>query len=59
MNENWYVVYSRSTGEAFSIGTILANPMPEEFDVFQIPENIVESFLIGESVWDSQTRNII
>ena len=34
----WYMVYEKTTGRAVSCGSVLAEPMPDQFGVAEIGE---------------------
>lgn len=34
----WYAVYDKNTGELYSLGTVLANPLPARFNFKEYPE---------------------
>lgn len=55
----WYMVFRRDTGEAYSIGTQIADPMPPEFDFVAIGETDLESLMRGESHWDAASRKVL
>jgi hypothetical protein len=55
----WHVVYHRESGEAFSIGTVLADPMPPQFAVQAITDAEAEAINAGTARWDAQTRAVM
>jgi hypothetical protein len=55
----WHVVYHRESGEAFSIGTVLADPMPPQFAVQAITDAEAEAINAGAARWDAQTRAVV
>jgi hypothetical protein len=56
---NWHVVYHRDTGEAFSIGTVLADPMPPQFAVAVLTDAEAEAINTGAARWDAQARAVV
>ena len=57
--ENWHIVYFTDTGKAFSIGTVLADPMPSEFSVFDMTEAEKDQLFAGTLRWDEATRSLV
>jgi hypothetical protein len=53
-----YVVYYTSTGEAFSIGTVLAEPMPDYFTVSILDSVSAELLLQGKGIWNPDTLKV-
>lgn len=54
-----YVVYYSDTGEAFSIGSVLAVPMPDEFSVYTCQGNEGAGLVDGTLMWDPASRTIV
>ena len=54
-----YVVYYTDSGEAFSIGSVLADPMPAEFSVYTCQGDEGAGLLDGTLMWDASSRTII
>lgn len=57
MSEQWYVVVDES-GNAVSIGTVLADPMPDGLAAVLLSDADVNAFNAG-GVWDAATRSVI
>lgn len=55
----WHVVYHRESGEAFSIGTVLADPMPPQFAVQAITDAEAEAINAGRGYWDAAIRSVV
>jgi hypothetical protein len=53
-----HVVYYTDTGEAFSIGSVLAVPMPPEFSVYTCTEDEGVALLSGGLRWDAASRTL-
>ena len=51
----WYAIVRKSDSSLYSIGTILADPMPNEFEVIPLGEN----FLIENKQWDPNTKTFV
>ena len=56
-DEQWYVVHD-SIGKCVSIGTVLADPMPEGLSAVQLSSDDASAFLAGLAVWDAATRSV-
>jgi hypothetical protein len=54
-----YVVYDVASGAAFSIGTVLADPMPDVFSVYACEPQESAGLLSGELVWDAVTLSVV
>jgi hypothetical protein len=55
----WHVVYVVETGEAYSVGTVLADPMPPQYGVKAITDAEAEAINAGTARWDAQTRAVV
>jgi hypothetical protein len=58
-DETWYVVYYSATGEAYSFGTSLADPMPAEFSAKPLSAADAESVNHGTGRWDAASRTVV
>jgi hypothetical protein len=52
-----YLVYDQF-GEALSIGTILADPMPAEYTVVTLDEVSAELLAAGKGIWNPDTLTV-
>ena len=57
--ENWHIVYNTATGASVSIGTVLADPMPSEFSVFDMTDAEKDQLFAGTLRWDEATRSLV
>ena len=57
--ETWYIVYQTADGEAVSIGSVLANPLPAGLQTFQVPSEQIDALLSGDLRWNSATLSLI
>jgi hypothetical protein len=46
-------------GRAFSIGTVLADPMPEHLTVVELSEANAELLASGGGLWDAVTLSVV
>ena len=58
-DETWYVVYYSATGEAYSFGTSLADPMPAEFSAKPLSGPDAEAISTGAGRWDAASRTVV
>lgn len=56
---SWYIVIRQDTGEAFSIGDQIADPMPAEFEAIPLSDEDAASIMSGASRWDSADRDVV
>lgn len=54
-----YVVYYTDSGDAFSIGSVLADPMPPEFSVYTCQGDEGAGLLDGSMMWDAASRSVV
>ena len=59
MSEQWQIVIHRDTGEAYSIGTDIADPMPAEFVALPLSEADADAMNMGRASWDAATRSVV
>lgn len=59
MSDVWSIVIRRDTAEAYSIGTVLADPMPPE--LVAVPLSAVDAAAInaGRAYWDAASRSVV
>lgn len=55
----WHVVYVVATGEAYSVGTVLADPMPPRYAVAPITDAEAEALNAGRGCWDAASRSVV
>jgi hypothetical protein len=55
----WFVVIDRDTGEAVSVGTVVADPLPPEFVALPLSEADADALNKGRGLWDSATRSVV
>jgi hypothetical protein len=53
-----YLIHDE-TGEAVSIGTVLADPMPEQLTVVELAEADAELLAAGRGIWDAATLSVV
>ena len=54
---NWHLVINKQSGEAFSIGTVLADPMPDHLEPIALTDEQASGLLNGTLRWDGATRS--
>jgi hypothetical protein len=48
-----------NTGEAVSIGTVLADPMPEQLTVVELADADADLLAAGRGIWNAATLSIV
>lgn len=57
--QNWHIVYFTETGKAFSIGTVLADPLPAGLTALPLTDEQGEGLQNGTLKWDEATRTLV
>ena len=55
---NRWLIYDE-TGEAVSIGTVLADPMPEQLTVVDLADADADLLAAGRGIWDAATLSVV
>lgn len=55
----YYIVIHRDTGEAYSVGTVLADPMPPEFVAIPLADADADAMNKGRASWDAASRSVV
>lgn len=55
----WYCVYVTVTGEADSFGTVLADPMPDQYSVKELSDDETTMLLDGTGIWSPQQLAVV
>lgn len=58
-NEQWYMVIDAADGRAVSIGTDVADPLPEGLEAIPISGDSASAILCSEAVWDAASRAVV
>lgn len=53
MSDQWSIVIYRDTGEAYSIGTVIADPMPPGFVAITLSDADADAINNGRASWDA------
>jgi hypothetical protein len=53
-----YLIHD-TDGRAFSIGTVLADPMPEHLTVVQLSDADAQLLASGRGLWDAVTLSVV
>jgi len=59
MTMNWHLLYNSTTGESVSIGTVIADPLPEGITALPLTDAEGEGLQNGSLIWDAATRTLI
>jgi hypothetical protein len=57
--QNWHLLYNTTTGQSVSIGTVIADPLPEGITALPLTDEQGEGMQNGSLVWDAATRSLI
>jgi hypothetical protein len=57
--QNWHLLYNTTTGESVSIGTVIADPLPEGITALPLTDEQGEGLQNGTLIWDAATRSLI
>jgi len=57
--QNWHILYNTTTGESVSIGTVIADPLPEGITALPLTDEQGEGLQNGSLIWDAATRTLI
>jgi hypothetical protein len=56
---NWHLLYNTATGQSVSIGTVIADPLPEGITALPLTDEQGEGLQNGSLIWDAATRTLI
>jgi hypothetical protein len=59
MPDQWYAVINAETGESYSFGTVLADPMPAEFVAIPLSDADADALNRGRGYWDAASRSVV
>ena len=57
--QNWHLLYNTATGASVSIGTVIADPLPEGLTALSLSDEQGEGLQNGSLKWDEATRTLI
>ena len=57
--QNWHLLYDTATGASISIGTVIADPLPEGITALPLTDEQGEGLQNGSLKWDEATRTLI
>jgi hypothetical protein len=57
--QNWHLLYNTTTGESVSIGTVIADPLPEGITALPLADAEGEGMQNGSLIWDAASRTLI
>lgn len=55
----WYIVIHSDTGEAYSVGTVIADPMPAEFVALPLSATDADALNKGRGYWHAASRSVV
>jgi hypothetical protein len=57
--QNWHLLYNTTTGESVSIGTVIADPLPEGITALPLTDEQGEGLQNGSLIWDAASRTLV
>ncbi len=57
--QNWHLLYNTATGQSVSIGTVIADPLPEGITALPLTDEQGEGMQNGTLIWDAASRTLI
>jgi hypothetical protein len=57
--QNWHLLYNTATGQSVSIGTVIADPLPQGITALPLTDAQGEGLQNGTLIWDAATRTLI
>jgi hypothetical protein len=57
--QNWHILYNSATGQSVSIGTVIADPLPEGITALPLTDEQGEGLQNGSLKWDEDTRTLV
>jgi len=57
--QNWHLLYNTATGQSVSIGTVIADPLPEGITALPLSDEQGEGLQNGLLKWDEETRALV
>jgi hypothetical protein len=57
--QNWHLLYNTTTGQSVSIGTVIADPLPEGITALPLTDAEGEGLQNGNLIWDAASRTLI
>ena len=57
--QNWHLLYNTTTGQSVSIGTVIADPLPEGITALPLTDEQGEGLQNGSLIWDAVSRTLI
>ena len=57
--QNWHLLYNTTTGQSVSIGTVIADPLPEGITALPLTDAEGEGLQNGSLIWDAASRTLI
>jgi hypothetical protein len=57
--QNWHLLYNTESGQSVSIGTVIADPLPEGITALPLTDEQGEGLQNGSLIWDAASRTLI
>jgi hypothetical protein len=56
---NWYMVFAAATGREVSLGTVVADPLPQGLASVALSDADASAIREGRAAWDAATRSVV
>ena len=56
---SWYMVHDANTGREVSLGTVVADPLPQGLASAVLSEADASAIREGRATWDAETRSVV
>lgn len=56
---DWYAVIISATGEPYSFGTVIADPLPSGMEAIRLTALDADALNAGRGYWDAATRSVL
>lgn len=57
--ENWHILYETATGKSVSIGTLIADPIPDGLTSLALTDEEAHELYHGQLAWNEETRSLV
>jgi hypothetical protein len=56
---SWYMVFAATTGREVSLGTVVADPLPQGLASVALSDADAAAIREGRATWDAETRSVV
>lgn len=55
----WFAIHHQGTGELTSVGTVVADPLPDDLVAVELTDPEAKGINRGSHVWDAASRSVV